>query len=249
MKIACAPEYHESATQGLRKPISGTALHTGRLPEPYRCAGRTRNRLTISYLTITAAQAFFQCTPTAMPKFEQLADRTIFQLPPLSISEVQATPWDTHQMLPAHHQRHPKPGDSPTALFPASATHHIGPATPPPAPLLDLQHGSDAGTTAGIYGFRRLKAKHCAEPVGEARRSAWPLPLRPTVLDIRHFLGSSHPTKCPGACKSSVAAALEICHRKNAAATGHPEFVRPVSAAGLAPESEASRCDRCFAES
>ena len=157
----------------------------------------------------------------------------------------------THQMLPAHHQRHPKPDDSPTALFPASASHHIGPATPPPAPppLLGLQPGRDSGTTAGIYDLRRLKAKHCAEPVGEARRSAWPLPLHPTFLDIRHFLGSSHPTKCPGARKTSVAAALEICHRKNAAATGLPEFVRPVSAAGLVPESEASRCDRCFAES
>ena len=80
LKIACAPEYRESALQGLRRPIFGTALHTGRLPEPYRCAGRTRNRLTISYLTITAAQAFFQCTPTATRKFQQLADRTSFQL-------------------------------------------------------------------------------------------------------------------------------------------------------------------------
>ena len=72
-------------------------------------------------------------------------------------------------MLPAHHQRHPKPDDSPTALFPDSATHHIGPATPPPAPLLDLQYGSDSGTAAGIYDLRRLQARHCAEPVGEAR--------------------------------------------------------------------------------
>ncbi len=59
LKIACALEYHESALQGLRRPISGTALHTGRLPEPYRCAGRTRNRLTSSHLAITAARAFF----------------------------------------------------------------------------------------------------------------------------------------------------------------------------------------------
>ena len=27
----------------------------------------------------------------------------------------------------------------------------------------------DTGTAAGIYGLRRLKAKHCAESVGEAR--------------------------------------------------------------------------------
>ena len=27
----------------------------------------------------------------------------------------------------------------------------------------------DTGTAAGIYDLRRLKIKHCAEPVGEAR--------------------------------------------------------------------------------
>ena len=71
MKIACAPESHESALQGLRRPISGTALHTGRLPEPYRCAGRTRNRLIINYLTITTAQAFFNARLRQCPKLRQ----------------------------------------------------------------------------------------------------------------------------------------------------------------------------------
>ena len=71
MKIACALEYRESALQGLRRPISGTALHTGHLPEPYRRAGRTRNRLTINYLTITAAQAFFNAHLRQCPKLRQ----------------------------------------------------------------------------------------------------------------------------------------------------------------------------------
>ena len=72
LKIACAPEYRESALQGLRRPISGTAMHTGRLPEPYRCAGRTRNRLTTSYLAITAAQAFFNARLRQCPNSNSL---------------------------------------------------------------------------------------------------------------------------------------------------------------------------------
>ena len=73
LKIACAPEYRESALQGFRRPISETALHTGRLSKSYRCAGQTRNRLTISYLTITAAQAFFNTRLRQCPKLSPSA--------------------------------------------------------------------------------------------------------------------------------------------------------------------------------
>lgn len=53
----------------------------------------------------------------------------------------------------------------------------------------------------------------------------------------------------PPSCKTSVAAALEICCGKDTLATGHTDSGRFVTAAGLARKSEAGRCDRCFAES
>ena len=122
LKKACAPEYRESALQGLRRPISGTALHTGRLPEPYRCAGQTRNRLTISYLIITAAQAFFQCTPTATRKFQRLADRTIFQLPPLSIS-ISPQRHCLSSIFAAHLRQHPQLRQHTSNGIQSPATH------------------------------------------------------------------------------------------------------------------------------
>ncbi len=127
-----------------------------------------RNRLTISCLAITIAQAFFNARLRQCPNSNSLLTAPLSNFAAVHIRS-SGTPWDTHQILPAHHQRHPKPDDSRTALFPASATHHIGPATPPPAPFLDLQPGSGAGTAAGIYGLRRLKVRHCAEPAGEVR--------------------------------------------------------------------------------
>ena len=209
-----------------------------------------RNRLTISCLAITVAQAFFNARLRQCPNSNILLTAPLSSFAAVHVrssgntighsSNVASTPPAASKARRLTHRT--------ISSFRLPPYRARDTATSSP-PLLGLQPGRDSGTTAGIYDLRRLKAKHCAEPVGEARRSAWPLPLHPTFLDIRHFLGSSHPTKCPGARKTSVAAALEICHRKNAAATGLPEFVRPVSAAGLVPESEASRCDRCFAES
>ena len=37
------------------------------------------------------------------------------------------------------------------------------------AAMQGLRTPFDTGTAAGIYDLRRLKIKHCAEPVGEAR--------------------------------------------------------------------------------
>ena len=103
----------------------------------YCCAGLTRNRLTISYLTITAAQAFFQHPPPAIPKFQQLTNRTIFQLPPLSIS-ISPQRYCPSNISSAHLRQHPKfrqhttsctrsPATHTPHLFPTSATIISGP--------------------------------------------------------------------------------------------------------------------------
>ena len=158
--------------------VSGTALHTGRLPEPYRCAGRTRNRLTINYLIITAARAFLNARLRQCPNSNSLLTALFAASAVVHIHIATATlpvkhfhraPPATPEAPATHHQLPPKPGDSPTALFPASATNHTGPT--PPAPLLDRQPGSGAGTAAGIYDLRRLKFKHCAEPLRGSLRA------------------------------------------------------------------------------
>ena len=170
LKIACAPEYRESALQGLRRPIFGTALHTGRLSKSYRCAGRTRNRLTISYLTITAAQAFFNTRLRQCPNSNILLTAPLSSFAAVHVrssgntighsSNVASTPPAASKARRLTHRT--------IFSFRHQPYRARDTATSSP-PRLGLQPGRDSGTAAGIYGLRRLKAKHCAEPVGEAR--------------------------------------------------------------------------------
>ena len=119
--------------QGLRRPIPGTALHTGRLSEPYRCAGRTRNRLTTSYLTITAAHAFFNARLRQCPNSDSLLTALFAASAVVHIHIATATlpvkhfhraPPATPEVLATHHQLHSKPDDSPTTLFLSTHCQH-----------------------------------------------------------------------------------------------------------------------------
>ena len=113
--------------------VLGTALHTGRLSEPYRCAGRTRNRLTTSYLTITAAHAFFNARLRQCPNSDSLLTALFAASAVVHIHIATATlpvkhfhraPPATPEVLATHHQLHSKPDDSPTTLFLSTHCQH-----------------------------------------------------------------------------------------------------------------------------
>ena len=203
LKIACAPEYRESALQGLRRPISGTALHTGRLSEPYRCAGRTRNRLTTSYLTITAAHAFFNARLRQCPNSDSLltAPFSSFRRCPYPYRHSDIA---CQAFSPRTSGNTRSSGNTPPAASKARRLTHraISSFRHPPY----RSHATSTSPRSSAWEWRRHRRRNIrpsAAKVQALRRALERLAPCLTFafpscfLSIRNFLGSFHPTECP----------------------------------------------------